>query len=217
MKCPHCLESFHGGPREDFITQDSESYWAIMHEICPACHKVIIHLISGAGFANPPGKVQHIRARTLVNPKGVSRIPVPNEVPKEIAEDYKEACLVLTDSSKASAALSRRCLQNLLRNAAKVTHGNLHDEIQEVLDSGKLPTQLAESIDSIRVVGNFSAHPLKSKVTGEIVPVEPQEAEWNLDVLEALFDFYYVQPAVIAKKRAALNEKLSSAGKPPMK
>ena len=33
-------------------------------------------------------------------PKGVSRAPVPIEVPPGIVEDYKEACLVLTDSPK---------------------------------------------------------------------------------------------------------------------
>jgi hypothetical protein len=72
-------------------------------------------------------------------------------------------------------------------------------------------------IDAVRNTGNFAAHPNKSKSTGEIVPVEPQEAEWNLDVLEALFDFYYVQPAKVAERRAALDQKLADAGKPPMK
>jgi hypothetical protein len=43
------------------------------------------------------------------------------------------------------------------------------------------------------------------------------EAEWNLDVLEALFDFYFVLPAVVKKKRAALDQKLKEAGKEPMK
>jgi len=47
--------------------------------------------------------------------------------------------------------------------------------------------------------------------------VEPGEAEWNLDVLESLFDFYYVQPARLQAKRAALDKKLAEAGKPPMK
>jgi hypothetical protein len=138
-------------------------------------------------------------------------------VPALLAEDYSEACLVLPDSPKASAALSRRCLQNLLREAAKVKHGNLADEIQEVIDKGHLPSHLVQVIDAVRHIGNFAAHPLKSKSTGEIMPVEAQEAEWNLDVLEALFDFYYVQPTTIAKKRGELNAKLKEAGKPPMK
>ena len=90
-------------------------------------------------------------------------------------------------------------------------------EIQEVLDSGKLPSHLAESIDAVRNLGNFAAHPLKSQHTGEIIDVNPGEAEWNLDVLESLFDFYFVQPAVLKAKRDALNAKLKEAGKPPMK
>jgi hypothetical protein len=39
----------------------------------------------------------------------------------------------------------------------------------------------------------------------------------NLDVLESLFDFYFVQPALLAAKKAALNDKLKSAGKPTLK
>ncbi|MFX0173636.1 MAG: hypothetical protein ACFE9L_17240, partial [Candidatus Hodarchaeota archaeon] len=60
-------------------------------------------------------------------------------------------------------------------------------------------------------------HPNKSTSTGEILPVEPEEAEWNLDVLESLFDFYYVQSAKIQKKKDALDKKLLEAGKKPMK
>jgi len=98
-----------------------------------------------------------------------------------------------------------------------VKPGNLADEIQQAVDSGGLPSSLVDSIDAIRNIGNFAAHPMKSQKSGEIMPVEPGEAEWNLDVLESLFDFYFVQPEVIRKKREALNKKLQDAGKPPMK
>jgi len=50
-----------------------------------------------------------------------------------------------------------------------------------------------------------------------IVDVEDGEAEWNLDVLDLLFDFYFVQPAISAKRKAALNQKLKDAGKPELK
>jgi hypothetical protein len=163
------------------------------------------------GIASPP------RYRALVYPKAALRPPCPREVPTTLAEDYNEACLVLSDSPKASAALSRRCLQNMLREAAKVKPGNLADEIQEVIDSRNLPSSLVESIDAIQNIGNFAAHPMKSKKSGEILPVEPGEADWNLNVLESLFDFYFVQPELIRKKREALNKKLKDAGKPPMK
>jgi hypothetical protein len=122
---------------------------------------------------------------------------------------------VLSDSPKASAALSRRCLQHLLRDKAGVKHGNLNKEIEEAMKS--LPSHLAGAIDSVRIIGNFAAHPIKSESTGEVVDVEPGEAEWNLDTLEGLFDHYYVQPALLKAKQDALNKKLAEAGKPEMK
>ena len=82
---------------------------------------------------------------------------------------------------------------------------------------GRLPSYLAEAIDAVRVTGNFAAHPIKSRSTGEIVDVEPGEADANLDVLEGLFDFYYVAPARQKARRDALNSKLGDAGKPPLK
>ncbi len=154
---------------------------------------------------------------TLVYPKGISRSPLDSCIPDEYADDYKEACLVLSDSPKASAALSRRCLQNLLRNVAGVKKGDLAKEIQSILDSSVLPSHIAGDLDAIRNIGNFAAHPNKSTSSGEVISVEPGEAEWNLDVLEELFDFYFVQPKKSKERRDALNKKLADAGKPQMK
>src|SRR5690606_770174 len=109
---------------------------------------------------------------------------------------------------------SRRCLQNLLRDAAGVKHADLSREIDEVLGRGDMPTHIADTIDSIRNVGNYAAHPNKTQHTGEVVEVEPGEAEWCLEVLEELFDHYYVKPSRIAARRAALDRKLQAAGKP---
>ncbi|MFP3584136.1 DUF4145 domain-containing protein [Paraburkholderia sp. SIMBA_055] len=123
---------------------------------------------------------------------------------------------MLKDSPKASAALSRRCLQSVLRDKG-FTQNNLAPAIQAALDSNQIPAAIAENLDAIRNIGNFAAHPLKDTNTGEILPVAPEEAEWNLDVLEELFDFFYVQPEKARQKRAALNAKLVAAGKPEMK
>lgn len=212
-KCPHCLVEIHDSWKSVYITSDIEDRWEARFETCPSCNKSIIYLENiEMGMGGPIG----LNSSNLVRPRGISRSPLPPEVPADIAEDYVESCLVLADSPKASAALSRRCLQNILRNAAKVKHGNLSTEIQQVLDNGALPAILADSIDAIRNIGNFAAHAMKEE-SGNIVQVELGEAEWNLDVLEMLFDFYYVQPAKIARKRAELDAKLAAAGKPPMK
>jgi len=92
---------------------------------------------------------------------------------------------------------------------------DLVDQIEEVLPA--LPSELPRALDAIRVVGNFAAHPIKSTSTSAIVDVEPGEAEWNLETLELLFDYYFVRPRVLEEKRAALNKKLADAGKPPLR
>lgn len=180
----------------------------------------MLYLQKGTGTipsGNQGVKFGILEDQTLVRPKGTLRAPVPAEVPQAIQEDYSEACLVLAASPKASAALSRRCLQNILRQAAGVKPSDLSKEIQQVLNSGRLPSEIAENIDAVRNIGNFAAHPSKDTNTGEIVPVEQDEAEWNLDVIESLFDFYFVQPARAKARRDALNKKLQEAGKPPLK
>jgi hypothetical protein len=215
MKCPHCLTAYHDEEKVIELGEDASHGWVLVQRHCPECKKFIFHF--GVAKYGAMGNFLGFNEERLVYPKGAQR-PAPSpEVPKLYAEDYVEACLVIPDSPKASAALSRRCLQNLLRSQAKVKHGDLANEIQQVLDAHALPSHLAESVDAIRNIGNFAAHPIKSTSSGDIVPVEPGEAEWTLDVLEGLFDFYFVQPALLKKKRAALDAKLTSAGKKPMK
>ncbi len=123
---------------------------------------------------------------------------------------------MLPVSPKASAALSRRSLQAVLRDQAHTKEKDLYDQIEEVIASNALPAHIADDLHAVRSIGNFATHPMKSTNTGEILEVEPGEAEWNLDVLELLFDFYFVGPASRKKRKEALNEKLTAAGKPPL-
>jgi hypothetical protein len=212
FKCNHCNVAIFCEPLEQFLIIDTDGSWFSRSRKCPNCKKAIISLFKKTNVGNSmvPDLQEH--PEVVVRPKNSKRSTVPQAVPKFIANDYNEACLVLNDSPKASAALSRRCLQNILRE-----HSTLDKEIQEVLDRADLPSYLIESLDSIRNIGNFAAHPIKVKNTGEIIDVEQGEAEWNLDVLESLFDVYYVQPVIMQEKKNQLNEKLKSAGKPEMK
>lgn len=191
------------------VDPDNDTTWFLRTTKCPSCLRLVIRLLSKYKSRD------WAREDRLVQPKTIARAPLPTEVPNQYGDDYKEACIVLADSAKASAALSRRCLQHLLREVAKTKKRDLVDQIGEVIPT--LPSHLAEAVDAVRNIGNFAAHPLKSTNTGEIVDVEPGEAEWNLEVLEGLFDFYFVQPAILKKKRDALNAKLTEAKKPPMK
>src|SRR3989344_752994 len=203
-ECPHCgivnrfeRATTNGGSlfREAILEQGKDnSYSKLGVGRCTSCAKNVIFW-------------EH----QMVYPLGSSRSQCPKEVPQDIAKDYSEACLVENLSPKATAALTRTCLQNMLRKQG-ITPGDLSDEIEEAMKS--LPSHLSEAIDAIRNIGNFASHPIKSKNTGSILDVERGEAEWNLDVLEQLFDFYYVQPEKTRLKKSALNAKLNEAGKP---
>lgn len=218
MKCPHCSITIHNAfldhapfgenplplPNGQMFPQGS---WHLRHQQCPECGQTIITLRRTSPQAM--GNVASFRAY----PSGSSR-PIAPEVPEPYRQDFSKACKVLEDSPKASAALSRRNLQAILRDKAGTKTKDLHDQIEEVINSGKLPSHISDDLHAVRNIGNFAAHEIKSKVTGAIVEVESGEAEWNLDVLESLFDFYFVQPALATKRKADLNKKLREAGKP---
>ncbi|MGX9143679.1 DUF4145 domain-containing protein [Mesorhizobium sp. 128a] len=151
---------------------------------------------------------------------GTNRGPVPKEIPSTVAVDYIEACRVLSISPKASAALARRCLQAVLR-AHGYSAKDLAKEIDMLLgeaDTTKaIPITLRTAVDGIRNFGNFSAHPITDVTTLQIIDVEPEEAEWCLEVLEECFEHFYVRPAHAAARKAALDAKLAAAGKLPSK
>lgn len=209
MKCPHCATSIHESWKLIANWNDIQEHnWRVEALNCPDCRGACIRLqqtIPGGGpkihKAFPPGSIRIL----------------PKEVEGVFREDFEQASAVLSVSPKASAALSRRCLQLLLREKGGYQQKDLSHQIEAAMNSGHLPTYLAEAIDGVRSIGNFAAHPLKSQVSGEIVDVEPGEAEWLLDTLEGMFDFYVVQPAQLRAKRAALDAKLKEFGKPPVR
>jgi Domain of unknown function (DUF4145) len=108
-------------------------------------------------------------------------------------------------------------LQTLIREEEKIKERDLNTEIDKLIALNKLPSHLADALHAVRAVGNFGAHPLKNTSTSEIIEVEPGEAEWMLDLLENVFDFYFIQPDAAKKRKAALNAKLRAAGKPEIK
>jgi hypothetical protein len=166
------------------------------------------------GPPHDPGKSWEVDtvATTLLYPRWVRRA-VPEATPPDIAAEYQEASQVLEASPRASAALARRCLQNLIRKQERIQEKSLYEEIQRLLATKKLPQYLAEDLDAIRVVGNFAAHPIKDSNTGEVVPVEPQEAEWTLEVLGELLEFWFEREVKSKLRRSRLEDKLKDLHK----
>lgn len=213
MRCPHCDVGIHESfQRHQPFVIGNES-WIASYQKCPECKATIIKLV--ANSLAPQGQTGYLMVPQFVAyPRNKSARPVPVGVTDPYKQDFEEAVAVLPLSAKASAALSRRNLQAIIRDKAGVKGKDLNVEIQTIIDAGIVPSYISEGLHAVRQIGNFAAHPIKATATGEIVDVEDGEAEWNLDVLESMFDFYFVQPALTAKRKADLNAKLKAVGKP---
>jgi Domain of unknown function (DUF4145) len=223
MRCPHCSIAIspvfntgpmgHGAAAMFYRGADSENH-RVAAASCPECKEVFL-LHTDLSFEDGPerGTATSKESREfLLWPRVSSRAPVPADVPEEYASLAREAGLILTDSPRASAALSRRCLQQLLRNKAGAPPSDLYHEIEWAIQNAGLPTHASECLHDLREIGNMAAHQNKSTATGDYVEVEPGEAEWTLETLDALFDHYFVGPARTAARKAALAAKL---GKTP--
>ena len=219
MVCPHCGIGIHDDRKTDTkaAEHDAGSYF-VVSRICPVCDQVIVELRfepqKMAGNQSP--NLLHAIGDAILSqqgwtrliwPKGIGRKAPPPEVPDEFASDYREAALVLADSPNASAALSRRCLQHILREKLKVKPSRpfLSYEIKEVLKDSTTPSYISEALDHLREFGNFAAHPDVDSNTGVVVPVEQGEAEWCLEVLDMVFEFYFVRPAKEMEMQRAID------------
>jgi hypothetical protein len=114
--------------------------------------------------------------------------PFPSYIPQPILDDYDEACLIKDLSPKASATLSRRCLQGLIRDYWGISKSRLFDEINEL--KGKVDTATWDAIDAVRSIGNIGAH--MEKDINLVIDVEPEEAELLIGLIEILLKDWYV-------------------------
>jgi len=122
-----------------------------------------------------------------LRPRSTSK-PFPDYIPKAVLDDYKEACLIVNDSPKASATLSRRCLRGIIRDFWKISKSRLVDEVKELKSKVDPNTWLA--IDGVRTVGNIGAH-MESDIN-LIVDVDPEEAKTLIGLIEFLLKDWYV-------------------------
>lgn len=227
MRCPYCdvvarMDFEETSSSYPFDEDDKKGLgYGVAWDHCPECEGFVIVYRAGKYVKTSSeyysfGQLTEVQEENILYPRNMTRKVAP-EVPERYGKDFIEACVTLPVSPKASAALSRRLLQDILHNEYSINERNLQQEIDKFIGLKDVPSYLADAVDAVRNVGNFAAHPLKGSNTGEVVDVEPGEAEWLLEVLETLFDFTFVQPKRLEERKQALNEKLRSIGKPQMK
>ncbi len=198
MKCPHCQMEYTGTPHSFALGEDQDGVWSVSSDRCPTCDRIIVTLGTAAGSSYP------------VWPQFSERARPAQEVPTDFAAEYQVASQVLHHSPEASAALSRRLLHRFLSTQSCAGFGSLLDQIRQLVRCADMPAYLKQALETLVRVGKLEANPLKSQHPAALMAVEPGEAEWNLDVLETLFDFYFIQPIRLQKKLDAVEEKLAA-------
>jgi Domain of unknown function (DUF4145) len=126
-------------------------------------------------------------ARWQLRPQSSAR-PFPDYIPAPLIADYTEACLIRDLSPKASATLSRRCLQGMIRDFWGVKKGTLAEEINGIKD--KVEPAIWAAIDAVRKIGNIGAH--MEKDINLVIDVDPDEAQMLIQLVEVLFEEWYI-------------------------
>lgn len=148
---------------------------------CPNCTKVTTYAEYTGG--DMPNKIVPIFPISTAK-------QFPDYVPASIRTDYEEACSIVTLSPKASATLSRRCLQSMIRDFWQITgKKRLVDEI-DALET-KVPATQWKVLNSLRRIGNIGAHPEAD--VNLIIDIEPDDARKLIQVIELLIRQWYIE------------------------
>ncbi|MCI1952026.1 MAG: DUF4145 domain-containing protein [Clostridiales bacterium] len=161
----------------------SDEHWKdclkILQKKCPECGNYFI-TAKGTG-----GKYASVDC--IISPKSLAK-HFPNYIPAAIRSDYEEAYLILKESPKASATLSRRCLQGMIHDFWNIHGKNLNTEISQ-LHTCVSPT-MWKAIDGLRKLGNIGAH--MEIEADKVIDIEPDEAEKLLKLIELLIEKWYI-------------------------
>lgn len=168
-----------GTYRGNYGTCYFDSALSIEFYHCPNCGEYSI-FATGRGDAVKDVK---LAIRPISNAK-----QYPEYIPRQIREDYEEACAILSLSPKASATLARRCLQGMIRDFWGISKDTLNAEINALKD--RVQPDLWAVLNSLRQLGNIGAH--MEKDTNLIVEIDPDEAEKLIRLIELLMKEWYI-------------------------
>ena len=143
-----------------------------------------------------------------VRPASASRPRLSDDVPAEYADEHLVAAQILAYSPEASAAIGRRLLHRFLADKVGAGSGELAGQIRQTAGSPELPQYLEDALQTYARVARLESGSVKSLYPEALTPVEPGEAEWLLDMLQPLFELYFVQPARLRRMQNALEEKV---------
>lgn len=202
FKCPYCNQSttitepnyFNNWTKIDINESEKKEVGIMINAVtCPnkECKKLYLKLSLTNAYQNSSTNYNWRHNKNIQEwqllPESQAKV-LPDFIPPPIQKDYYEACRVRDLSPKASATLSRRCLQGMIRDFWKISKTRLKDEVDEL---EKLVHPLTwQAIDSVREVGNIGAH--MEKDINLIIDVDKNESQLLIELIEQLIDDWYI-------------------------
>jgi len=141
--------------------------------------------------------------------------PIDDLVPEPFRKRYIQASTILDDAPEMSGLWSRRILADLLKKYANLPQRDLATQIDDFIKDAGHPSRLRNNLHYLREIGNFAAH-TQSDADGNEIEIAAGEAEWTLDVIDDLFDYFIVGPERDRLRRAAVDGKIAKAGRKPI-
>lgn len=180
-----------------------------------ACRQLVVR--AHENYNLPPHAVANPEMLTrtwLVRPRAALR-PIEPEIPEPFRTDYLEAAAILDSSPRMSAVLSRKVVFDLLETYAQISEYTLKGSLDKFIGDTSHPARVRENLQHLREIGDFGAHTKKDGV-GQIIEVSRDDAEWTLDLLDRLFDYFILDPERDKKLRGVWDKNIQDAGRKPI-
>lgn len=135
---------------------------------CEYCQEVMCFSYELLSAYKDPydGWIEEFNSKMLY-PKQIGILPA-EDMPEHIKKTYREASLVFEDSPRASCALLRLVIEELLIylrenyvEYANLKAGSIHENIKILVEKHNLSARVQQALDGARIVGNNAVHPGK--------------------------------------------------------
>ena len=128
------------------------------------------------------------------------------DVPEAIAAAASEAHQALgAQAPRASVAMARATVEATAKERG-ITKGNIQAKIDQLATDGHISEAMKEAAHEIRFAGNEAAH-------GDLVdePISIVDAAEIVDLMDAILERVYQEPAKVARVRASREARRQSA------
>ena len=226
MKCPSCTENTPNSWQPWFVESAGgrthglrvepprwvASIVSLDYMYCANddCKELVIRVHENSLAPQHAVESPEMLTRTWNARPRASTRPIDRAVPEPFRTDYLEAAGILEQTPRMSAVLSRKIVFDLLEQYASIAEYTLKKSLDKFVPDTTHPARIRENLQHLREIGDFGAHTQKDGV-GQVIEVSRVDAEWTLDLIDGLFDYFIIEPSRHQKLRASWDENLREA------